>query len=73
MKTLFFQMISVIVITICMVSTFLYFVIKRKKLGKTLSDTEDFFLKIGIGIFFVIMFFKMFIPAILDIPCYFKK
>lgn len=73
MKTLFFQMISTIVITICMVLTFLYFVIKRKKLGKTLSDTEDFFLKIGIGIFFVIMFFKMFIPAILDIPCYLKN
>lgn len=73
MKTLLFQVISTILIVICMVFSFLYFVIKRKKLSKTLSSKEDFFLKSGIGIVLVIIFFKMFIPAILDIPHYFKN
>lgn len=73
MQTLLFQIISTIVITICMISTFLYFVIKRKKFSKTLSGKEDYLLKIGIGILLVIIFFKMFIPAILDIPSYLKN
>ena len=31
MKTLLFQMISTLLIVICMVSTFLYFVVKKEK------------------------------------------
>ena len=73
MKTLLFQMISTLLIVICMVSTFLYFVVKKKKISKTLNDKEDFFLKIGIGIILLIVFFKMFIPTILDIPHYLKN
>lgn len=73
MKILIFHVISTIVITICMVSTFLYFIKKRKKFSKTLSNKEDFFLKIGTGILLVVIFFKMFIPAILDIPYYLKN
>ena len=72
MKILIFHVISTIVITISMVSTFLYFIKKRKKFSKTLSNKEDFFLKIGTGILLVVIFFKMFIPAILDIPYYLK-
>ncbi|MFQ7273344.1 MAG: hypothetical protein ACLRPE_12455 [Blautia producta] len=72
-KTLLFQMISTILIVICMVSTFLYFVVKKKKISKTLNDKEDFFLKIGIGIILLIVLFKMFIPTILDIPHYLKN
>ena len=64
MKTLLFQMISTLLIVICMVSTFLYFVVKKKKISKTLNDKEDFFLKIGIGIILLIVLFKMFIPTI---------
>lgn len=56
-----------------MVSTFLYFVVKKKKISKTLNDKEDFFLKIGIGIILLIVLFKMFIPTILDIPHYLKN
>ena len=66
-------MISTILIVICMVSTFLYFVVKKKKISKTLNDKEDFFLKIGIGIILLIVLFKMFIPTILDIPHYLKN
>lgn len=73
MKTLLFQMISTILIVICMVSTFLYFVVKKKKISKTLSGKEDFFLKIGIGIILVIVLLKMFIPTILDMPHYLKN
>ena len=73
MKTLLFQMISTLLIVICMVSTFLYFVVKKKKISKTLNDKEDFFLKIGIGIILLIVLFKMFIPTILDIPHYLKN
>lgn len=72
MKILIFHVISTIVITICMVSTFLYFIKKRKKFSKTLRNKEVFFLKIGTGILLVVIFFKMFIPAILDIPYYLK-
>ena len=72
-KTLLFQMISTILIVICMVSTFLYFLVKKKKISKTLSGKEDFFLKIGIGIILVIVLLKMFIPTILDIPHYLKN
>ena len=43
MKTLLFQMISTLLIVICMVFTFLYFVVKKKKISKTSSDKEDFF------------------------------
>ena len=73
MKTLLFQMISTLLIVICMVFTFLYFVVKKKKISKTSSDKEDFFLKIGIGIILLIVLFKMFIPTILDIPHYLKN
>lgn len=73
MKTLLFQMISTLLIVICIVSTFLYFVVKKKKISKTLNDKEDFFLKIGIGIILLIVLFKMFIPTILDIPHYLKN
>ena len=73
MKTLLFQMIRTLLIVICMVSTFLYFVVKKKKISKTLNDKEDFFLKIGIGIILLIVLFKMFIPTILDIPHYLKN
>lgn len=72
-KSLLFQMISTILIVICMVSTFLYFLVKKKKISKTLSGKEDFFLKIGIGIILVIVLLKMFIPTILDIPHYLKN
>lgn len=56
-----------------MFSTFIYFVIKRKKVSKTLTNREDFFVKIGIGIILGMMFVKMFIPVILDIPYYLKN
>ena len=73
MKTLFFQMASTLLVIICMFSTFIYFVIKRKKVSKTLTNREDFFVKIVIGIVLVIMFVKMFMPVILDIPYYLKN
>lgn len=73
MKTLFFQMASTILVIICMLSTFMYFVIKRKKVLKNSTNREDFFVKIVIGIILVIMFVKMFIPVILDIPYYLKN
>ncbi|MCZ7695089.1 hypothetical protein [Mediterraneibacter gnavus] len=73
MKTLFFQMASTLLVIICMFSTFIYFVIKRKKVSKTLTNREDFFVKIGIGIILGMMFVKMFIPVILDIPYYLKN
>ena len=56
-----------------MFSTFIYFVIKRKKVSKTLTNREDFFVKIGIGIILGMMFVKMFIPVILDMPYYLKN
>ena len=73
MKTLFFQMASTLLVIICMFSTFIYFVIKRKKVSKTLTNRVDFFVKIGIGIILGMMFVKMFIPVILDIPYYLKN
>ena len=73
MKTLFFQMASALLVIICMFSTFIYFVIKRKKVSKTLTNREDFFVKILIGIILVVMFVKMFMPVILDIPYYLKN
>ena len=73
MKTLFFQMASTLLVIICMFSTFIYFVIKRKKVSKTLTNREDFFVKIGIGIILGMMFVKMFIPVILDMPYYLKN
>lgn len=73
MKTLFFQMASTLLVIICMFSTFIYFVIKRKKVSKALTNRVDFFVKIGIGIILGMMFVKMFIPVILDIPYYLKN
>lgn len=66
-------MASTLLVIICMFSTFIYFVIKRKKVSKTLTNREDFFVKIGIGIILGMMFVKMFIPVILDIPYYLKN
>lgn len=66
-------MASTLLVIICMFSTFIYFVIKRKKVSKTLTNREDFFVKIVIGIVLVIMFVKMFMPVILDIPYYLKN
>lgn len=70
MKTLFFQMASTLLVIIFMFSTFIYFVIKRKKVSKALTNREDFFVKILIGIILVVMFVKMFMPVILDMPYY---
>ena len=42
-------------------------------MSKTLTNREDFFVKIVIGIVLVIMFVKMFMPVILDIPYYLKN
>lgn len=66
-------MASTLLVIICMFSTFIYFVIKRKKVSKTLTNRVDFFVKIGIGIILGMMFVKMFIPVILDIPYYLKN
>ncbi len=73
MKTLFFQMASTLLVIICMFFTFIYFVIKRKKVLKNLTNREDFFVKIGIGVILGMMFVKMFILVILDIPYYLKN
>ena len=73
MKTLFFQMASALLVIICMFSTFIYLVIKRKKVLKNLTNKEDLFVKILIGIILVVMFVKMFMPVILDIPYYLKN
>ncbi len=73
MKTLFFQMASALLVIICMFSTFIYLVIKRKKVLKNLTNKENLFVKILIGIILVVMFVKMFMPVILDIPYYLKN
>ena len=70
MDAILFKMISRSMIIIAMIITLLFFLIKRKKFHKKLTNREDAFLKIIAIILVFIFLYKMFLPIILDIPCY---
>lgn len=70
MDAILFKMISRSMIIFAMVVTLLFFLIKRKKFHSKLTDKEDMILKIISAICVCIFLYKMFLPIILDIPCY---
>lgn len=70
MDAILFKMLSRSIIIFAMVITLLYFLIKRKKFHNKLTDKEDTVLKIMAVILVCIFLYKMFLPIILDIPCY---
>lgn len=72
MKQLMFKIGSRILVIVCMIIVFLFFVLKKKKFGASLSEKEDFVLKIIAGIVIVFMILKMALPVVLDIPYYVK-
>ena len=70
MDAILFKMISRSMIIIAMIITLLFFLIKRKKFHKKLTNREDAVLKVIATILVFIFLYKMFLPIILDIPCY---
>ncbi len=70
MDAIRFKMLSRSIVIFAMVITLLYFLIKRKKFHNKLTDKEDTVLKIMAVILVCIFLYKMFLPIILDIPCY---
>ena len=70
MDAILFKMLSRSIIIFAMVITLFFFFIKRKKFHSKLTDKEDTVLKIIAVILVCIFLYKMFLPIILDIPCY---
>lgn len=70
MGAILFKMISRSMIIIAMIITLLFFLIKRKKFHKKLTNREDAVLKVIATILVFIFLYKMFLLIILDIPCY---
>lgn len=70
MDAILFKMLSRSIIIFTMVITLFFFLIKRKKFHNKLTDKEDAVLKIMASILVCIFLYKMFLPIILDIPCY---
>ena len=70
MGAILFKMISRSMIIIAMIITLLFFLIKRKKFHKKLTNREDAVLKVIATILVFIFLYKMLLPIILDIPCY---
>ena len=69
MDAILFKMLSRSIIVFAMVIA-LFFFFKRKKFHSKLTNKEDIVLKIIAVILVCISLYKMFLPIILDIPCY---
>ena len=70
MDAILFKMLSRSIIIFAMVITLFFFLIKRKKFHNKMTEKEDTVLKIMAAILVCIFLYKMFLPIILDIPCY---
>lgn len=65
MKQLMFKIGSRILVIVCMIIVFLFFALKKKKFGASLSEKEDFVLKIIAGVVIIFMILKMALPVVL--------
>ena len=70
MDAILFKMLRRSIIIFAMVITLFFFLIKRKKFHNKMTEKEDTVLKIMAAILVCIFLYKMFLPIILDIPCY---